>query len=141
VSWEDSQENEGELPEEDWDEPEVPRWPLDWRGLLARERWMWFEQLWSDTCALATRYRLPVRSEWWKEQVQVEALAALAAWVERYDSGEWEDPPGKLGLLYDLERISMLLRDGNQPFHPERDRQTFLRYLIDIGAEPPPSPR
>jgi hypothetical protein len=57
--------------------------------------------------------------------VQVEALAALSAWVERYDSGEWDDPPGKLALLFDLERVAVLLRDGGDPFHPDRDRLAF----------------
>ena len=61
---------------------------------------------------------LPVRSWWWENPIQVEALAALAAWVERYDSGEWDDPPGKLALLYDLERVAAMLRDGNDPFYP-----------------------
>ena len=31
------------------------------RGLLPRERWLWFERLWSDVCALRVRYRLAVR--------------------------------------------------------------------------------
>jgi hypothetical protein len=114
------------------------RWPLNWQGLYARERWLWFEQLWSDVCALRERYRLAIRSEWWEDQVQVEALAALAAWTERYDSGEWDDPPGKLGLLYDLERVSALLRDGLDPFHPDRDRNAFVRHLFDLGCQPPP---
>ena len=81
-------------PEHDWDEPVSARWPLSCEGLYPRERWMWFEQLWSDVCALRGRYRLALRSGWWEDPVQVEALAALAAWVERYDSGEWDDPPG-----------------------------------------------
>lgn len=70
--------------------------------------------------------------------MQVEALAALAAWVARYDSGEWDDPPGKLALLHDLERVSLLLRDGREPFAPDRDRLAFARYLIDLGCQPPP---
>ena len=37
-------------------------WPLDWRSLYPRERWMWFEQLWTDVCMLRERYRLAVRS-------------------------------------------------------------------------------
>jgi hypothetical protein len=90
-------------------EPGVRRWPLHWEGLYPRERWLWFEQLWSDACALQKRYRLPLRSGWWADQVQVETIAALAAWVEHYDSGEWDDPPGKLALLYDLERVAQLL--------------------------------
>jgi hypothetical protein len=99
---------------------------------------MWFEQLWSDVSALRVRYRLPLRSKWWEDQVQVEALAALSAWVERYDSGEWDDPPGKLALLYDLERVATLLRDGGEPFHPDRDRLAFARHLIELGCQPPP---
>ena len=97
---------------------------------------MWFEQLWADVCALRERYRLPVRSGWWEDPIQVEALAAFAAWAQRYDSGEWDDPPGKLALLYDLARIGELLRDGNDPFHQDRDRVPFARYLLDIGCEP-----
>jgi hypothetical protein len=120
------------------DESEGRRWPLDWQMLYPRERWLWFEQLWNDVSALRERYGLAVRSGWWEDQVQVEALAALAAWVERYDSGEWDDPPGKLALLYDLERIAVLLRDGREPFHPDRDRLAFARYLIDVGCQPPP---
>jgi hypothetical protein len=106
--------------------------------LLPRERWLWWEQLWSDVCALRVRYRLPLRSGWWEDRVQVEALAALSAWAERYDCGEWDDPPGKLALLYDLERVAALLRDGRDPFHPERDRLAFARFLIDAGCQPPP---
>jgi hypothetical protein len=58
----------------------IRRWPLHWEGLYPRERWLWFKQLWSDACALRKRYRLPLRSGWWADQVQVESLAALAAW-------------------------------------------------------------
>lgn len=125
-------------PESEWDEPVTARWPLSCEGLYPRERWMWFEQLWSDVCALRVRYRLALRSGWWEDQVQVEALAALSAWVERYDSGEWDDPPGKLSLLYDLERLGALLRNGGEPFHPDRDRLGFARYLIELGCQPPP---
>jgi hypothetical protein len=115
-----------------------PRWPLHWRGLYPRERWIWFEQLWSEVCTLRDRYRLAIRSGWWENEVQVEALAALGAWVSRYDSGEWDDPPGKLALLYDVERVSLLLRDGADPFHPRRDRPAFVRHLVELGCEPPP---
>lgn len=105
------------------------RWPLSPRELPAAERRRWYEQLWRDVCALRRRYRLPLRSGWWSDAVQLEALAALAAWVERYDSGEWDDPPGKLGLLFDLERVAALLRDGDEPFDEDRDRAEFLRQL------------
>jgi hypothetical protein len=107
---------------------------LSWRqldGPGARHRW--FEQLWHDVCELRVRYRLPVRSRWWEDEVQVEALAAMAAWIDRYDSGDWEDPPGKLTLLFELERLETLLRDGNEPFHPQRDRPDFDRHLELLG--------
>ncbi|MGO9972896.1 MAG: hypothetical protein ACLP01_08840 [Solirubrobacteraceae bacterium] len=113
------------------------RWPLDWHGLGPCESWMWFEHLWSRVCMLRERYRLPVRTSWWSDQIQLEALAALAAWTERYDDGEWDDPPGKLALLLDLERIGALLRDGNEPFHPDRDRRMFLAHLVELGCTPP----
>ena len=122
---------------EQWeDETSAVRWPLDWHALYPRERRLWFEQLWGDVCMLRARYRLAVRSGWWEDQVQVEALAALASWVARYDSGEWDDPPGKLALLFDLERVAMLLRDGGDPFHPRRDRPVFEQYLTELGCEP-----
>jgi hypothetical protein len=139
MSWFENEDG-GFDPRDGWDEhdPDAHRWPLDWRGLYPRERWLWFEQLWSDACLLRGRYRLPLRAGWWEDQIQVEALAALAAWTHRYDSGEWDDPPGKLALLYDLQRICELLRDGYEPFHPDRDRLAFARYLIDLGCQPPP---
>jgi hypothetical protein len=118
-------------------DPVLARWPMHADGLLPRERWLWFQQLWVDTCDLRERYRLPVRSGWWEDEIQVEALAALAAWVERYDSGEWDDPPGKLALLFELERLAVLLRDGNDPFHPERDWPRFTRHLAKLGCQPP----
>jgi hypothetical protein len=122
-----------------WEDDGPRRWPMTWRGLLPRERWLWFERLWTDVCALRERYRLSVRSEWWADEVQLEVLAALAAWVERYDSGEWDDPPGKLSMLFDLERVAATLRDGIDPFDPDRDRLAFERHLLEIGGQPPPA--
>jgi pullulanase/glycogen debranching enzyme len=115
------------------------RWPLHWSGLMIGERWAWFDRLWQSVCALRTRYGLPVRSGWWESELQVEALAALAAWVDRYDSGEWDDPPGKLALLFDLERVAAALRDGVDPFNPERDRLAFERHLRLLGCRAPPN--
>lgn len=129
------------LERDDYVELEENRWPLTWRGLYPRERWLWFEQLWSDVCMLRERYRLMVRSGWWEDDVQVEALAALAAWTARYDAAEWDDPPGKLALLFDLERVSALLRDGSEPFRADRDRLAFTKHLIDIGCQPPADKR
>lgn len=69
--------------------------------------------------------------------MQVEAFAALAAWVDRYDCGERDDPPDKLALRYDLERMRQLIR-GTERFHPDRDRGAFVGFLIDAGCQPPP---
>jgi hypothetical protein len=114
--------------------------PLTWRQLEPRERWPWFESLWLQVCMLRERYRLMVRSGWWEDEIQVEALAALADWAARYDLGEWDDPAGKLALLYDLPRIAELLRPGLQAFAPDRDRAEFERYVSGLGQEPPPGP-
>ncbi len=122
----------------EWRE-DTTRWPMTWRGLYPRERWLWFQSLWNDVCTLRERYHLAIRSGWWEDDVQLETLAALAAWVERYDSGEWDDPPGKLALLFDLERIAGMLRDGLEPFDPRRDHPTFLSHIIGLGCQPPPS--
>jgi hypothetical protein len=138
MSWPEAWEGSPEGPKDAGEGAIGERWPLDWRGLYPRERWIWFDELWEDVCILRGRYRLAVRSGWWENELQLEALAALAAWVSRYDSGEWDDPPGKLALLYDLERVSALLRDGADPFHPGRDRAAFVRYLVEVGCEPPP---
>jgi hypothetical protein len=97
----------------------------------------WFERLWVEVCQLRKRYMLPVRTCWWENPIQLEALAALAEWVDRYDSGEWDDPPGKLALLFDLERVAAALRDGVDPFNPERDRPAFERHLELLGCRPP----
>jgi hypothetical protein len=120
------------------DDVDLQRWPLSWRTLYPFERWAWFERLWVDVCGLRDRYRLPVRSRWWEDEVQVEALAALAAWVGRYDAGEWDDPPGKLALLFELNRVQTLLRDGHDPFEPRRDRPAFDAHLLELGCQPPP---
>ena len=138
MSWPDPGEGRPEEPGDNrLDEAYAPRWPLGWRGLYPRERWMWFEQLWMDACMLRERYRLSLRSGWWEDQLQVEALAALAAWVDRYDCGEWDDPPGKLALLFDLDRVASLLNAGLEPFHPDRDRALFTRHLLGLGCQPP----
>jgi hypothetical protein len=113
------------------------RWPMTPTDLLPRERWLWWQQLWSDVIMLGRRYRVRPGKDWWEDVMHVEALAALAAWIERYDCGEWDDPPGKLALLYDLERVRELIR-GAEPFHPDRDRAEFVRFLIDAGCQPPP---
>jgi hypothetical protein len=111
-------------------------WPMTPTHLLPRERWLWWEQLWGEVVMLRRRYRLDPGKDWWEEETKVEALAALAAWVARYDSGEWDDPPGKLSLLYDLERVRALVR-GHGPFDPARDHAAFARFLVNEGCQPP----
>ena len=123
------------------DQAIVDRRVLSWRQLTRdRGRHNWWQVLWLDVCGLRTRYGLPVRSRWWEDELQVEALAALAAWVARYDSGDWEDPPGKLSLLFELERVESLLRDGSDPFNPRRDRPGFDRHLERLGCAEEPWP-
>lgn len=111
-------------------------WPLQWRGLPPRARWIWWQQLWSDAIRLRDRYRLALRSPWWQDDIQVEALAALSAWSHAYDTGAWNDPAGKLQLLYDLDRIRGLLRAGGDVFDPDRDGDAFARHLAATGCEP-----
>jgi hypothetical protein len=52
------------------------------------------------------------------------------------DSGEWDDPPGKLALLRP-RAVAQLLRDGAEPFDPGQDRPAFARYLTNAGCQPP----
>jgi hypothetical protein len=132
TDWSENESDELELGER--------RWPLAPTGLLPRERWLWWEQLWSDVLMLGDRYRIRPARDWWEDGTQVEALAALAAWVARYESGEWDDPPGKLTLLYDLDCVREMIR-GTGLFHPDRDRAGFARFLIESGCQPPPSGR
>jgi hypothetical protein len=65
------------------------RWPLAPTDLLPRERWPWWEQLWSDVLMLGNRYRIQPGKDWWEDGQQVEALAALAPWV-RLGRGDWQ---------------------------------------------------
>ena len=41
---------------------------------------------------------------------------------------------GKLALLYDLERVAALLRDGGEPFC-RSGSLAFARYLIELGCQ------
>lgn len=109
----------------------------DSRQLSPQERWEWWNDLWLDAIALEDRYRLALRSGWWQDQLQVETLAALAAWTRLYDSGAWEDPPGKINLLAELDRARERLRAGERAFHPDTDLPAFERHLAGIGCHPP----
>jgi hypothetical protein len=71
----------------DWPEDELElgehRWLMAPAHLLPRERWLWWQQLWSDVLALGERYRIRPARGWWEDGVRAEALAVLAGWVER----------------------------------------------------------
>lgn len=109
--------------------------PLDWRELSPAARSIWWDRLWADSIRLRDRYRLVLRSAWWEDDIQVEALAALAALVSGYDTGAWNDPVSKLQLLFDLDRIRALLHAGQDVFDPERDRPAFAQHLRAIGCQ------
>jgi hypothetical protein len=109
-----------------------PAAPLSWQLLEPEDRWDWFMALWSDALALRARYDLLLQAGWWADARQVEMLAALAEWVRRYDEGEWDDPPGKLQLLFELERIDAVLRVGEGPLRPERDLPRFQRHVAEL---------
>jgi hypothetical protein len=68
-----------------------------WRGLEPAQRWEWFGQLYAAAAHLDRRYRLGLRSGWWEDDVQLELLAALAAWVGMFDYASWTDPEGRHG--------------------------------------------
>jgi hypothetical protein len=101
----------------------------DWRALPPGQRRAWWEHLWHGAIRLSERYRLALRSGWWEDQLQVEALAAFSCWLELYDSGANQDPTGKVQLLWELERLRGLLRAGEHAFHAGRDREAFERHL------------
>ncbi|MGH2870919.1 MAG: hypothetical protein ACRDL5_00445 [Solirubrobacteraceae bacterium] len=107
----------------------------NWRDLDPGERRQWWEQLWLSAIALADRYRLALRSGWWQDQIQVEALSAFAAWVELYDTTTYTDPPGKLQLLSELDRLRTILRSGDSAFDPSRDRPAFQQHLTTGGGQ------
>ena len=105
---------------------------VDWRELPPGQRRAWWEHLWHGTIALATRYRLALRARWWEDSIQVEALAAFICWARMYDTGANADPTGKIQLLWELERLRSLLRAGEDPFDPARDRNHFDRHVTTV---------
>jgi hypothetical protein len=100
-----------------------------WRGLRAEQRWSWFQKLYEQAAHLDGRYRLALRSGWWEDEVQVELLATLGAWVAMFDYANWADPEGKARLIFQLPAVRELLRGGAQQFDPERDRDAFEHHL------------
>ncbi len=97
-----------------------------WRSLREPEqRWDWFQKLYEQAAHLDRRYRLALRRGWWEDEIQVELLATLGAWVGMFDYANWADPEAKARLLLQLQSV----RGGAQQFDPERDREAFERHL------------
>jgi hypothetical protein len=76
----------------DWSQDDASqveqRWTMASTHLLPRERWLRWQQIWADVCATGSHLArsgggTPRRSK-----------------VARRDSGEWDDHPGKLALLW-----------------------------------------
>ena len=101
-----------------------------WRSLRDPEqRWDWFQKLYDQAAHLDRRYRLALRSGWWEDEIQVELLATLGAWIGMFDYANWVDPEAKGRLLFQLQSVRELVRGGAQQFDPQRDRQAFEHHL------------
>jgi hypothetical protein len=110
-----------------------------WRELPPGQRREWWEDAWSAAISLSARYRLALRRGWWEDAIQVEAIAAFHAWLRLYDTGAYTDPPGKLQLLWELERLRAVIRAGEATFDPVADRTSFERYLDTVENRPQPT--
>jgi hypothetical protein len=96
-----------------------------WRSLDPEPRWNWFHALYEQAAHLDRRYRLGLRSGWWEDDIQVEILATLGAWVAMFDYANWTDPEGKARLILQLPTVRELVRGGAQQFDPHHDRHAF----------------
>jgi hypothetical protein len=111
-----------------------------WRSLHdAEQRWKWFQRLYEQAAHLDRRYRLALRSGWWEDEIQVELLATLGAWVGMFDYANWVDPEAKARLLFQLQSTRELVRGGAQQFDPERDCEAFERHLRAVRRCEAPS--
>ena len=109
-----------------------------WRGLDPEQRWNWFQALYEQATHLDGRYRLGLRSGWWEDDVQIEILATLGAWVAMFDYANWTDPEAKARLILGLPAVRELLRGGAQQFDRAHDRDTFDRHLLEhLGCHRP----
>lgn len=107
-----------------------------WRGLDPEQRWSWFQALYDQAAHLDARYRLGLRSGWWDDEVQIEILATLGAWVAMFDYANWTDPEAKARLILQLPAIRELVRGGAQQFDPDRDREAFDKHLLEhLGCQ------
>ena len=101
-----------------------------WRSLTDPEqRWDWFQKLYDQAAHLDRRYRLGLRTGWWEDEIQIELLATLGAWVGMFDYANWIDPEAKARILFGLQTVRELVRGGAQQFDPDRDRVGFEQHL------------
>jgi hypothetical protein len=101
-----------------------------WRSLHGPEqRWDWFQKLYQQAAHLDRRYRLALRTGWWEDEIQVELLATIGAWVGMFDHANWVDPEAKARLILQLQSVRELVRGGAEQFDAERDRETFEHHL------------
>jgi hypothetical protein len=100
-----------------------------WRGLDLERRWNWFQQLYEQAAHLERRYRLGLRSGWWEDDLQIEILATLGAWVAMFDYANWTDPEAKARLILGLPAVRELLRGGAQQLDRDRNRHAFEQHL------------
>jgi hypothetical protein len=100
-----------------------------WRGLDPKQRWNWFQQLYHQAAHLDRRYRLGLRTGCWDDDVQIEILATLGAWVAMFDYANWTEPEGKARLILQLPAVRELVRGGAQQFGPDRDPPVFEQHL------------
>ena len=113
-----------------------------WRSLDPEPRWNWFQALYEQAAHLDRRYRLGLRSGWWEDEIQVEILATLGAWVAMFDYANWTDPEGKARLILQLPAVRELVRGGAQQFDPDRDRQAFEQHVrAQLGCKQPDNVR
>ena len=116
---------------------ESPRWPLNWMGSTRGSAGCGRAAVVGCLRAAPARLRLPVRSGWWRTPIQVEALAAFSAWIERYDSGGWDDPRQARAALRHrtMRRFCATAASRSTPIaigSPSRAS------VIDVGCQPPP---
>jgi len=103
-----------------------------WRGLRADNRWSWFQKVYEQAAHLDHRYRLALRIGWWEDDVQIELLATLGAWVAMFAYADWADPEGKARLIFQLPAGRELL--------PRRRRAVRPRARPRRVRAPPPQP-
>jgi hypothetical protein len=109
-----------------------------WRGLDPEQRWAWFQQLYDQAAHLDRRYRLGLRTGWWEDEIQIELLATLGAWVGMFDYANWADPEAKTRLILQLQSVRELVRGGAQQFDPNRDHEAFKHHLLaERGCQEP----